>query len=106
MIIMALAWDIWQWHLCFYTCHIMVFLVLRQRFEMQKIFDAHLHLWDLEKMPISWLKGKEKLEQNYDFLKVKEEYKEFQFLGAMYVEVNSDDLQKEALFAFEQKKAL
>lgn len=35
---------------------------------MQKIFDAHLHLWDLEKIPISWIKDDEKLEQNYDFL--------------------------------------
>ncbi|EHR5542197.1 amidohydrolase, partial [Campylobacter coli] len=71
---------------------------------MQKIFDAHLHLWDLDKMPISWLKGNEKLEQNYDFFRAKEEYEGFEFLGAMYVEVNSDDLEKEALFALEQKK--
>ncbi|EQB5847493.1 amidohydrolase family protein [Campylobacter coli] len=71
---------------------------------MQKIFDAHLHLWDLNKMPISWLKGNEKLEQNYDFFRAKEEYEGFEFLGAMYVEVNSDDLEKEALFALEQKK--
>lgn len=70
---------------------------------MQKIFDAHLHLWDLDKMPISWLKGNEKLEQNYDFFRAKEEYEGFEFLGAMYVEVNSDDLEKEALFALEQK---
>ncbi|MDT3328505.1 amidohydrolase, partial [Campylobacter coli] len=52
---------------------------------MQKIFDAHLHLWDLDKMPISWLKGNEKLEQNYDFFRAKEEYEGFEFLGAMYV---------------------
>ncbi|HED7946475.1 TPA: amidohydrolase [Campylobacter coli] len=71
---------------------------------MQKIFDAHLHLWDLDTMPISWLKGNEKLEQNYDFFRAKEEYEGFEFLGAMYVEVNSDDLEKEALFALEQKK--
>ncbi|EAH6871873.1 TPA: amidohydrolase family protein [Campylobacter coli] len=71
---------------------------------MQKIFDAHLHLWDLDKMPISWLKGNEKLEQNYDFFRAKEEYEGFEFLGAMYVETNSDDLEKEALFALEQKK--
>ncbi|MFH5311307.1 amidohydrolase family protein [Campylobacter coli] len=71
---------------------------------MQKIFDAHLHLWDLDKMPISWLKGNEKLEQNYDFFRAKEEYEGFEFLGAMYIEVNSDDLEKEALFALEQKK--
>lgn len=71
---------------------------------MQKIFDAHLHLWDLEKCPISWLGGNEKLEQNYDFFRAKEEYKEFEFLGAMYVEVNGDDLEKEASFALEQKK--
>ncbi|EPU8277733.1 amidohydrolase family protein [Campylobacter coli] len=71
---------------------------------MQKIFDAHLHLWDLDKMPISWLKGNEKLEQNYDFFRAKEEYEGFEFLGAMYVEVNSDNLEKEALFALEQKK--
>ncbi|WP_153000611.1 amidohydrolase family protein [Campylobacter coli] len=71
---------------------------------MQKIFDAHLHLWDLDKMPISWLKGNEKLEQNYDFFRAKEEYKEFEFLGAMYIETNSNDLEKEALFALEQKK--
>ncbi|OEV42014.1 amidohydrolase [Campylobacter jejuni] len=71
---------------------------------MQKIFDSHLHLWDLEKMPISWLKGNEKLEQNYDFFRAKEEYKEFEFLGAMYVETSSNDLEKEALFALEQKK--
>lgn len=55
-------------------------------------------------MPISWLKGNEKLEQNYDFFRAKEEYEGFEFLGAMYVEVNSDDLEKEALFALEQKK--
>ncbi|WP_192801412.1 MULTISPECIES: amidohydrolase family protein, partial [Campylobacter] len=60
--------------------------------------------WDLDKMPISWLKGNEKLEQNYDFFRAKEEYEGFEFLGAMYVEVNSDDLEKEALFALEQKK--
>ncbi|EAJ0635847.1 amidohydrolase [Campylobacter jejuni] len=71
---------------------------------MQKIFDAHLHLWDLEKIPISWIKGDEKLEQNYDFFRIKQEYKEFEFIGAMYVEVNSNDLEKEALFALEQKK--
>lgn len=71
---------------------------------MQKIFDAHLHLWDLEKIPISWIKDDEKLEQNYDFFRIKQEYKEFEFIGAMYVEVNSDDLEKEALFALEQKK--
>ncbi|EAI8706618.1 amidohydrolase, partial [Campylobacter jejuni] len=71
---------------------------------MQKIFDAHLHLWDLEKIPISWIKDDEKLEQNYDFFRMKQEYKEFEFIGAMYVEVNSDDLEKEALFALEQKK--
>ncbi|EIY7059133.1 amidohydrolase [Campylobacter coli CVM 41970] len=71
---------------------------------MQKIFDAHLHLWDLEKIPISWIKDDEKLEQNYDFFGMKQEYKEFEFIGAMYVEVNSDDLEKEALFALEQKK--
>ncbi|EAK3293320.1 amidohydrolase [Campylobacter jejuni] len=71
---------------------------------MQKIFDAHLHLWDLEKIHISWIKDDEKLEQNYDFFRMKQEYKEFEFIGAMYVEVNSDDLEKEALFALEQKK--
>lgn len=70
---------------------------------MQKIFDAHLHLWDLDKMPISWLKGNEKLEQNYDFLEQKKNMKDLNFLGAMYVETNSDDLEKEALFALEQK---
>ncbi|ELZ2669531.1 amidohydrolase family protein [Campylobacter jejuni] len=71
---------------------------------MQKIFDAHLHLWDLGKIPISWIKDDEKLEQNYDFFRMKQEYKEFEFIGAMYVEVNSDDLEKEILFALEQKK--
>lgn len=35
--------------------------------------------------------------------RMKQEYKEFEFIGAMYVEVNSDDLEKEALFALEQK---
>lgn len=38
------------------------------------------------------------------FFRAKEEYEGFEFLGAMYVEVNSDDLEKEALFALEQKK--
>ncbi|MCW0186366.1 amidohydrolase family protein [Campylobacter lari] len=71
---------------------------------MQKIFDSHLHLWDLSKMPISWIKGNNRLEQNYDFLRAKNEYKEFDFLGAMYVETNSDDLEKEALFALKQKQ--
>ncbi len=56
------------------------------------------------KIPISWIKDDEKLEQNYDFFRMKQEYKEFEFIGAMYVEVNSDDLEKEALFALEQKK--
>lgn len=45
---------------------------------MQKIFDAHLHLWDLDKMPISWLKGNEKLEQNYDF-RAKKNMKDLNF---------------------------
>ncbi|EAH5200759.1 amidohydrolase, partial [Campylobacter upsaliensis] len=41
---------------------------------MQKIFDAHLHLWDLKKVPISWLKDDVRLEQNYDFANFKKEY--------------------------------
>ncbi|TBR80812.1 amidohydrolase [Campylobacter novaezeelandiae] len=71
---------------------------------MQKIFDAHLHLWDLEKVNISWLKNDKRLEQNFDFLKAKKEYKNFDFIGAMYVESDSDDKHKEALYALNLKQ--
>lgn len=71
---------------------------------MQKIFDSHLHLWNLEQTPISWIANDKKLNQNYDYLKAKQEYENFEFLGAMYVETNSDDKDKEAFFALKQKK--
>lgn len=51
---------------------------------MQKIFDAHLHLWDLNEVPISWLKDDERLNQNYDFSRMKKEYENYEFLGALY----------------------
>ncbi|RKO64125.1 amidohydrolase [Campylobacter sp. P255] len=71
---------------------------------MQAIFDSHLHLWDLSKMPISWIKSNDRLDQNFEFERAKLEYKDYQFLGAMYVETNSDDKSKEALFALEQRR--
>ncbi|MCH5336081.1 MAG: amidohydrolase family protein [Campylobacter sp.] len=71
---------------------------------MQKIFDSHLHLWNLEEVSISWVNNHKKLHQNYDYLKAKKEYEDFEFLGAMYVETNSDDKDKEALFALKLKK--
>ena len=70
---------------------------------MQKIFDSHLHLWDLEQIPISWLKDKF-LQRNFHFAEYKKEWCGFEFLGAMYVEVNSDDVVKEANFALNLKK--
>lgn len=71
---------------------------------MQKIFDAHLHLWDLKKVPISWLKDDVRLEQNYDFANFKKEYENYEFLGALYVECHSDDIKRESLFALSLKK--
>ncbi|EAK0492124.1 amidohydrolase [Campylobacter upsaliensis] len=71
---------------------------------MQKIFDAHLHLWDLKKVPISWLKDDVRLEQNYDFANFKKEYENYEFLGALYVECHSDDVKRESLFALSLKK--
>ncbi|WP_270970886.1 amidohydrolase family protein [Campylobacter upsaliensis] len=71
---------------------------------MQKIFDAHLHLWDLNEVPISWLKDDERLNQNYDFSRMKKEYENYEFLGALYVECNGDDIDKESLYALSLKQ--
>ncbi|WP_337212896.1 hypothetical protein [Campylobacter molothri] len=58
---------------------------------MQKIFDAHLYLWNLQEFPISWVNSYKELNQNFDFNKARKEYKDFKLLGAMYVETNSDN---------------
>ncbi|MGH2267209.1 amidohydrolase family protein [Campylobacter taeniopygiae] len=71
---------------------------------MQRIFDTHLHLWNLQECPISWVNSYKELNQNFDFNQAIKEYKNFEFLGAMYVETNSDDKDKEALFALKLKK--
>lgn len=71
---------------------------------MQKIFDAHLHLWDLKEVPISWLKDDVRLEQNYDFARIEKEYENYEFLGALYVECHSDDVKRESFFALSLKK--
>ncbi|MBZ7958262.1 MULTISPECIES: amidohydrolase family protein [Campylobacter] len=71
---------------------------------MQKVFDAHLHLWNLQEFPISWVNSYKELNQNFDFNKARKEYKDFKLLGAMYVETNSDNKDKENLFALKLKK--
>ncbi|MCR6593872.1 amidohydrolase family protein [Campylobacter insulaenigrae] len=71
---------------------------------MQKIFDAHLHLWDLDQMSIPWLKFNECLNKNFNYEDVIKKYQDFDLIGAMYVEANSDDKDSEASFALKQKE--
>ncbi|TKX29432.1 amidohydrolase [Campylobacter sp. MIT 12-5580] len=71
---------------------------------MQAIFDAHIHLWNLNKVDISWLENDESLKQDYEFKDLQKQYQDFDFLGGLYVEVNSDDKAKEALFALELQR--
>lgn len=71
---------------------------------MQGIFDAHIHLWDLNKLDISWLECDESLKQDFEFKHLQKEYEGFHFLGGLYIEANTDDKAKEALFALELKR--
>ncbi len=66
---------------------------------MQKIFDAHLHLWDLEQVSIPWLNDHKNLQRNFTFNDYREKLTDFEILGAMYVELNSDSVDTEADFA-------
>ncbi len=69
---------------------------------MQKIFDSHLHLWDLSKFEISWLKGD--LNRNFCYEEYKNNLQGYELLGAMYVEVDADDKCKESVFALDLKR--
>lgn len=71
---------------------------------MQKIFDAHLHLWDLKKLNLAWLINMPHIKRNFCLEDLLAFYKGFEFLGGLYVEVNSEDKKAEAKFAFELQK--
>ncbi|WP_291952857.1 amidohydrolase family protein [Campylobacter sp.] len=71
---------------------------------MQKIFDAHIHLWDLNQVSIPWLKFNECLNKNFVYEDMIKKYQDFDLIGAMYVEVDSDDKDSEASFALNLQK--
>lgn len=66
---------------------------------MQKIFDAHLHLWDLQKLSLSWLENFPTLKRNFYLEDLLTFYKGFEFLGGLYVEVDCEDKKAEFQFA-------
>lgn len=71
---------------------------------MQKIFDSHLHLWDLQRLNLTWLESMPSLKRNFCLKDLQDAYEGFEFLGGLYVETNCDDKEAEARFAFELQK--
>lgn len=71
---------------------------------MQKIFDAHFHLWDLKQLKLAWLEKFPDLKHNFSLKDLQKAYEDFEFLGGLYVEVDSEDKKAEAQFALGLKQ--
>lgn len=59
-----------------------------------KIIDSHFHIWDLEKQNLPWLASCPTIAKSYsieNYKKIYENFKEIDFLGGVYVEVDSDN---------------
>lgn len=63
-----------------------------------EIIDSHFHIWDLERQNLPWLKDCPDIAKTYtleDYKKMYEGFSNVDFLGGVYVEVDSDDPIKE-----------
>lgn len=68
-----------------------------------KLIDTHFHIWNLDKQNLPWLKDVEELKKSYSIDDYINEYKKIDnvdFVGGVYVEVDSDDpiLEDEILY--------
>lgn len=58
------------------------------------IIDSHFHIWDLEKQNLPWLEDCPPIAKSYsidDYKKMYESFNGINFLGGVYVEVDSDN---------------
>lgn len=68
---------------------------------MQRIIDSHFHIWDPSIQPLSWLDGTDgSITRRYDMDCIKRAYASYNeqhpgaavnFIGGVYVEVDTDD---------------
>lgn len=58
-----------------------------------QVIDAHFHMWDLERQHLPWLDGMPSLNRSFPLHELENEYEQLgaEFLGGVYVEVDSDD---------------
>ena len=58
-----------------------------------QVIDAHFHMWDLERQHLPWLDGMPSLNRSFPLHELESEYEQLgvEFLGGVYVEVDSDD---------------
>lgn len=75
-----------------------------------KVIDSHFHIWDTSRQNLPWLKGLDRINRTYTFEQLKAEYDHVgvDFLGGVYVEVDSDDplLEDRLLYENPDKKIL
>lgn len=60
-----------------------------------KIIDTHFHIWDLDSINIEWIKGNDRLNKNFTFENYINEYKDINFIGGIYIEVDSNNKKDE-----------
>lgn len=59
------------------------------------IIDTHFHIWDRELIDLEWVKGLERLDRDFSFEYFMKEYDGLNFVGGIFIEVDSKDSQKE-----------
>ena len=59
-----------------------------------EVIDAHFHMWDLGRQHLPWLDGMPSLNRSFTLHELEDEYRQLgvEFLGGVYVEVDSYDL--------------
>lgn len=78
--------------------------------EKLQVIDSHFHIWDTSIQNLPWLEGLDRINRTYTFDELKAEYDRFDvdFLGGVYVEVDSDNplLEDRLLYENSDKKIL
>ncbi|MCE3037909.1 L-rhamnose mutarotase [Helicobacter anatolicus] len=62
-----------------------------------KIIDTHFHIWEREFFAIEWIKNSE-FDRNFTFKDYVKSYKDLNFYGGIYIEVDSTQKEKELAY--------
>ena len=66
-----------------------------------KIFDSHIHLWDLKKLDLPWLQGRSSLKKDFLWKDLAQSYEGYELEGAVFVETDCADKLEEDIFVNE-----